>query len=566
MAFQFCFSRRYAGSSELECVKAWVKKVGIERTREVFERRWKGAVREEEWVWLRDVARVTTIRLPIDYFTLGPQFCKSTPFEGYWGVYFNAWAFIKEFVSKARSFGIGVLIYLHALPGGANKEEPSGTNSTRAELWGNRKYLGLARDAVLFIARQIAIEELEGVVGIQLCNEAVWDALGMYRWYDDVIDAVSEVDPTIPLYISDAWDLCRAIDYARRKNNVDLGSGNSGNPIIVDTHVYFCFSEADSTETAGRIIQGLPKQLAELEGKDGDVTGKGAVGVVVGEWSCTLALATWIKSGAAEAKRREMTKEFGRAQCERWEEKAAGSFFWTLKVDWMDGGDWGFIEQTKSGGIVASKHLIMGSSEIRAVVTRTQDQKDTLRQRCYSDHIMYWDNAAPLDPFEHWTYAQGWDVGWGDATAFFKMRQDNSIGGGDRIGCLDLWVRKRLEESGMVGKFVWEFEGGLRKGISCFWDVVGVGVDGEIYRSFADRDEDGPAYNLPHPLQTFQQENGATKRIASKSNTGRPSEKGKAYCSSGDGDEKCSDEDWVPQEDCECSAKDDLPTRACRVG
>ena len=39
---------------------------------------------------------------------------------------------------------------------------------------------------------------------------------------------------------------------------------------------------------------------------------------------------------------------------------------------------------------------------------------------------------------------------------------------------LDLWMRKRIGESGMVGSFVWEYEAGLRKGISDFYICAGV--------------------------------------------------------------------------------------------
>jgi hypothetical protein len=47
-------------------------------------------------------------------------------------------------------------------------------------------------------------------------------------------------------------------------------------------------------------------------------------------------------------------------------------------------------------------------------------------------------------------------------------------GGGDKIGCLELWVLKRVRESGMRGGFVWEFEQGVRAGIRDFYEVAGV--------------------------------------------------------------------------------------------
>ena len=65
---------------------------------------------------------------------------------------------------------------------------------------------------MLFVASKVKSGELEGCIGIQLCNEAEWGAKGMYEWYADVMKAVQEVDPSIPLYVSDAWDLDCALD------------------------------------------------------------------------------------------------------------------------------------------------------------------------------------------------------------------------------------------------------------------------------------------------------------------------------------------------------------------
>lgn len=47
--------------------------------------------------------------------------------------------------------------------------------------------------------------------------------------------------------------------------------------------------------------------------------------------------------------------------------------------------------------------------------------------------------------------------------------------GGDKIGMLDLWIRKRLVDSGLcVGKFTWEWEQGFRQGVRDFYESAGV--------------------------------------------------------------------------------------------
>ena len=56
-----------------------------------------------------------------------------------------------------------MLVDLHGLPGGANDQDHSGTNSGKAELWGNQMNLALATRCVCFIVEQA--RSMEGVVG-----------------------------------------------------------------------------------------------------------------------------------------------------------------------------------------------------------------------------------------------------------------------------------------------------------------------------------------------------------------------------------------------------------------
>lgn len=82
--------------------------------------------------------------------------------------------------------------------------------------------------------------------------------------------------------------------------------------------------------------------------------------------------------------------------------------------------------------------------------------------------------------FEHERYSAGWQLGYADALAFFSMRADGGLGvdavdaGADKIGCLDIWVKKRLWEASPQGQFVWEWEQGFRAGVDAFNRVVGI--------------------------------------------------------------------------------------------
>ncbi|QDS72802.1 hypothetical protein FKW77_006491 [Venturia effusa] len=469
-------------TSELEAVKTWTKEIGLEATRERFEARWKDIIQSTDWNWLVNKGHVTSIRLPIGYFTLGPDYCKGTPFETYAAVYRGAWSSVRALVATARSHGIGVLIDYHALPGGANAGDHSGTNSGSAELWNNVPNLVLAQRCLEFLAKEISGGSVVDAIGLQIVNEAAYDAPGMYEWYDKMISAISAIDAKIPLYISDGWDLPRAISYAKTKNKATIEStSQSSCPVVIDTHLYFCF--VDDDKSPQQIIAAIPEQLSAIDGNDGSVVDRGAVQVIVGEYACTMSESSWNKMGASTGPTKTdastLKVQFGNAQCQRWCEKSGGCYFWTLRMDWMNGGEWGFVEQTNNGATCPPPNLLLSPKDVKAAVEKCANQQAQIRDLSYAQHVNYWNDTAPDQKFEHDLFRQGYYLGWNDALFFFEARSKGSLasGGGvgaDKIGMLELWVRKRILDCGVTGAFVWEFEGGLRKGVSDFYSTAGV--------------------------------------------------------------------------------------------
>lgn len=268
--------------------------------------------------------RGNSVRLPIGYFTLGPAYCHHTPFSHASGVYENAWPAVRNLVSRCYSRGIGVLIDFHAVPGGANPNEHSGTNSGKAELWHHKSNLELATRCLCFIAHEV--RNMDGVIGIQLCNEADGDAPGMYEWYGKVIAEIGSIDNTMPLYISDAWNLGQAAGYSNGRNSLRAGMTN---PIVIDTHLYWAFSDDDKRKAPQQIIQEVPGKLSGLDGHDGNVVDHGAAQAVVGEYSCVLTEDSWAK---AAGEKDRLVVEFGQAQSHTYQHRAGGSFFWTYRM------------------------------------------------------------------------------------------------------------------------------------------------------------------------------------------------------------------------------------------
>lgn len=437
------------GKSELAAVTLSVQKNGIASTRKLFEKRWDTALDEKRLSRLKH-AHCNAIRLPVGYFTLGPNFCQGTAFEPYGEVYINAWAAVKKTVKRLWTVGIGTLVDFHALPSGANSHDHSGTDSEKADLWKNSAHRNLATACLKFIASEVS--KMEGVIGLQIVNEADYHALGLFEWYEATIKSISSIDSTLPVYISDAWDLNTAIKWSQR---FDLQNRDDTCPVCIDTHYYACFSDQDKAMSPQELITKVPEQLSALDGKDGNVVERGAAQVIVGEYSCVFDGESWSKSGCAgeqsdEGKR--LLRDFGRAQSLRWQQRAGGSYFWTVPLEWP-GGAWGFLEQVDTKNLSLPPHLPVGARN--EAVEKAEKQRDIDLDRGLQG--------------AHFEYRAGWKLGWNDAKAFFLS--------GGHIGMLDLWVRKRLLDRGGTKidvRLARQFEKGLRQSIAdfevCAWN------------------------------------------------------------------------------------------------
>jgi hypothetical protein len=450
------------GSSELAAVKAWVDKIGLVATQRKYEDYWANAITDDDIKWLVEKAKCTTIRLPIGYYVLpGKNFTKDTPFEPYAQVYNGAWHSIRTLIQRLRTHSIGVLIDLHALPGGANGAEHSSTNSGKAELWKSTENRALGVECCDFLARDA--QTGSDIVGIQLANEAEWDAPGMYEWYDECLAAISAVDPTIPVYISDGWNLEKAVNWTLSRNLAY--NDKPAAPVVIDTHYYWAFTDQDKQKTPQKVTKEVATKLSELDGKEGSVLERGAIQIIVGEYSCVLVNEAWAKCSSKE----ECVKNFGRAQSKRYQERSGGSFFWTWKMDSMDG-EWSFKTQSDSGHIEPPKHATLSQPDRIKLLQKALHERDDRRHGALTQHVEFWTRADPGGSYKHDMYEQGWQVGYQDALAFLEGRATQ----GDKIGMLEMWILKRIRESGYKGESTWLFEHGLRKGIQDVYATVGL--------------------------------------------------------------------------------------------
>ena len=272
----------------------------------------------------------------------------------------------------------------------------------------------------------------------------------------------------MPIYVSNAWNLAKSLTWLQAKNSIHVPPSN---PVVIDTHLYWAFSEKDKQKIPQQIIYEVHSKLSELDGKDGSVCDRGAAQVVVGEYSCVLDNSSWEKAHGTP--KDQLVKQLGEAQSQRYQHRSGGSMFWTYRIDWMPGGEWGFRQMTEQCSVCIPSSLALSAAEVKNRAAQAANQKAQRKSRTVSAHCNYWDTTYPGN-YEHWRFEKGWDTGFSDATAFFEMRGQQGRDGGDKIGMLDLWCLKRLRESGQTGSFVWEFEQGLRQGVRDFADCVGV--------------------------------------------------------------------------------------------
>ncbi|KAI0464712.1 hypothetical protein LJB42_002335 [Komagataella kurtzmanii] len=425
---------------ELDAVKNQIRSQGVSKTKEILEKHYQDYINDDDWAWLKDKG-VEAIRIPVGYWHVdGGSFTSGTNFEKVSKVYADSWKILKErYIEKANQHDIGVLLDLHALPSGANSSDHSGELLKRAGFWDSSSSILLATKVVEFIARDLS--KYENVVDLQIVNESDFDnhAKNQKRYYAAAINAVRKVDPTLPIVISDGWwpdQWVQWISEQESKVNGPVG-------VVIDHHVYRCFSDDDRNKSPQQIIDNIDKDvLTNLSG---------TADFIIGEYSCVLDGRTWEKS---KDDRNQVVAQYGKTQSRIFQERAkSGSYFWTYKFEYGDGGEWGFRPMLERGCI---------ERPVKLKGDLTDDQMNASLERRHSDHVNYWSQQCPNESFEHQRFKDGFIRGWKDALSFAEFN-------GSRLGRVDAWKKTRVDQHIKErggGKYVWEYEQGLQQGVS----------------------------------------------------------------------------------------------------
>lgn len=151
--------------SELDIASGWGSTDGA---RCVLERHWDTFITENDFKYLDSIG-INTVRLPIGYWSLGPDYCHDTPFDPVSDVYRNAWSRVIRAINLAANYKIGVLVDLHGAVGSQNGQPHSGISDGETNLFDSQLNVEKTVNVLTSLVEQLA--NVTNVVGIQMLNE-----------------------------------------------------------------------------------------------------------------------------------------------------------------------------------------------------------------------------------------------------------------------------------------------------------------------------------------------------------------------------------------------------------
>lgn len=425
------------GENEFDAMTKQIKETSVDEAATKLHKHYEDYVAQIDWHWLKEDAGITAFRVPIGYWHVGNgKFVDGLPFGPLKEAYEKAlpWDALKDIIRKAEENDIGVLLDVHGLPGGANTQAHSGCQNESASFFDKSGYVNKIVDEVLpFIVRDICTE-FENVIGLQIVNEADFDnnAKGQKHYYEKAAKAIQAIDSSLPVVISDGWWPDQWSEWVK-KENLDT-------TVVIDSHVYRCFSDDDKSKNAGSICDDMshsvnfPKHEADY---------------VVGEFSCVLDSQTWDKTKGA---RDDLVKKFGNNEVRQFCQVASwGWFFWTLQFKYGDGGEWGLVPMVNKGAIP------------RRPKDGFRKPDDNEIENIVKEHINYWQDKGG-DKMEHRRFEDGLRGAIADIESFDKF--NNS-----RLGRWHSWSVQRgmqyIQDQG-ESEYQWEWEQGYQRALDEF--------------------------------------------------------------------------------------------------
>ncbi|KAJ1030487.1 hypothetical protein NDA16_001396 [Ustilago loliicola] len=437
----------------------------------MLENHWDNFINDGDLQWMVDHG-INTVRIPVGYFHFlagHPNeqvraLLQGTDFEKYAQVYQGAYTRIQRAIESAAGRNVGLLVDLHGAPGGQNADSHCGVSGGKAALWDSRG----DQQKTIEILKAMALEysRFENVVGLELINEPK-NSGKLQGFYDEAIGQIRSVSPeaaSLPLYLGDAWDTNHYTGYVGQR-----AAGN--NFLVCDYHLYRCFTPEDHKarceDHARKLHPGTSPHPANKDGC-GETAGwlqsmshRCGGSLIIGEWSAALNPSSLHHLGG-EDQQRQAKAEYAHNQWKSYDKFCAGYFFWTLKKEGGPDTGWGFYSAVERG--VLPQHLDPHRGR-RKPIQELEGARQGAQDSALSSHAGYWDKQNG-GPYEHWRFAEGFNLAWNDSIEFLKADESNEI------GFIGQWQKMRTtahaQVKGQGSKMIWEFEHGYTQGLSAF--------------------------------------------------------------------------------------------------
>lgn len=407
--------------------------------------------------WLASTG-INTVRIPFGYYHFLPgqadksvqDLISGTEYEKYASVYVGAWSRIEKAIQIAAQHGIGVLVDLHGAPGGQNSDDHCGSGG-KPELWdGMSSSKNQKKTIAILVALAKAVSQYDNVVGLELLNEPKNNGR-LQGFYEDAIKEIQKAGGpavSLPLYLGDAWDLNHYSNWASSQ-------ANAGTFLVVDHHLYRCFTKEDHSTSASEHARRVhPSGNGPTHNMLKGASSKLGGSLIVGEWSSAL------NPGSLQGQDQHAAqKEWGQAQLAQFTSSLGGNFYWTLKKEGSQDAGWCLYTAIEQGVIPANVGRIAGNTP-----PPSDEHAQQAHKQAHSAHTDYWNkNGAPGD---HNQFSQGFQQGWQDAASFYGNTQNI-------IGFTGQWAKVRTEAwkrtaGGDAAETAWEFEHGCQQAVAAF--------------------------------------------------------------------------------------------------
>ncbi|KAJ2922467.1 hypothetical protein H1R20_g14635, partial [Candolleomyces eurysporus] len=296
------------GIAEIDIAHGWRS---IESARAVLERHWDTFITASDFEWLSSIG-INTVRLPIGYWNLGPEFCRDTPFADVAEVYRSSWSRVVRAINMAGMYGLGVLVDLHGAVGSQNGQDHSGVSDGQMNLFSDAGNVDKTINVLTYLTKELV--HVNNIVGIEILNEPKYVG-ELEGFYGRAIDAMRAVDPDaakFPLYVHDGFDLDRFSKYLSGRHDFT----------VQDHHSYFVYTDSDRQESAVQHAKDIGDAVSSFLQKASDQVHRN---MIVGEFSCALTPESMAQNPDDGDKAR---KDFCGGQVDTYAARTGGWHFW----------------------------------------------------------------------------------------------------------------------------------------------------------------------------------------------------------------------------------------------